>query len=122
MAISYAHFEDEFIDNNQNIPILKKFVRRLNLSPKEVFYKKNISVKYDGRFSLFTGWDNGDFFVSTKKIFNVNPVIFKTNEEIDKSNTVPYVKRDLKLCLKYLKECHRDTEAIYQADFFIQQI
>ena len=44
-----------------------------------------LTQKWDGAPSLFSGIEpeTGDFFVSKKSVFNVNPKLYKTNAEID---------------------------------------
>ena len=44
-----------------------------------------LTQKWDGAPSLFSGIEpeTGDFFVSKKSLFNVNPKLYKTNAEID---------------------------------------
>jgi len=45
----------------------------------------NMTVKWDGAPAIFAGIDpaDGKFFVAKKSVFNVNPKLYKTNEEID---------------------------------------
>ena len=45
----------------------------------------NMTVKWDGAPAIFAGIDPEDdkFFVAKKSVFNVNPKLYKTNEEID---------------------------------------
>jgi uncharacterized protein YnzC (UPF0291/DUF896 family) len=45
----------------------------------------NISVKWDGAPAIFAGIDpsDGKFFIAKKGVFNKNPKIYKTNDEID---------------------------------------
>lgn len=45
--------------------------------------KTKVSLKYDGSPSIFCGKIDGNFFVSTKSIFNVNPKIYRSVDEID---------------------------------------
>jgi len=45
----------------------------------------NMTVKWDGAPAIFAGIDpsDGKFFVAKKSVFNVNPKLYKTNQEID---------------------------------------
>ena len=45
----------------------------------------NMTVKWDGAPAIFAGTDpaDGKFFVAKKSVFNVNPKLYKSNEEID---------------------------------------
>ena len=49
--------------------------------------KVNATVKWDGAPAIFAGIDpsDGKFFVAKKGIFNVNPQLFKTQADINKS-------------------------------------
>ena len=44
-----------------------------------------MTVKWDGAPAIFAGIDpdDGKFFVAKKSVFNVNPKLYKSNEEID---------------------------------------
>jgi len=66
---------------------------------------KNVSVKWDGAPAVFTGInpDNGQFFVGTKSVFNVNPKINYTPKDIDQNHgNSPGLAKKLKLALQYL--------------------
>jgi hypothetical protein len=45
----------------------------------------NMTVKWDGAPAIFAGIDpdDGKFFVAKKSVFNVNPKLYKTSQEID---------------------------------------
>ena len=45
----------------------------------------NMTVKWDGAPAIFAGIDpeDGKFFVAKKSVFNVNPKLYKTTQEID---------------------------------------
>ena len=49
--------------------------------------KVNVTVKWDGAPAIFAGVDpaDGKFFVAKKGIFNVNPQLFKSQADINKS-------------------------------------
>lgn len=64
-----------------------------------------VSLKWDGAPAIFAGTDprDGKFFVAKKGIFNKNPKIYKTEEDID-NDTSGDLNSKLKDCLKYLPE------------------
>ena len=79
---------------------------------------KNVSVKWDGAPALFTGInpDNGQFFVGTKGVFNVNPKINYTPQDIDTNHGhAPGLASKLKLALQYLPAL--GIKGILQGDF-----
>ena len=47
----------------------------------------NVTVKWDGAPAIFAGVDpsDGKFFVAKKGVFNVNPQLFKTEDDINRS-------------------------------------
>lgn len=58
----------------------------LNGSPSSHMASKNkMSVKFDGAPAVFLGIDptDGKFFVAKKGIFNKNPIVYKTQAEVD---------------------------------------
>ena len=66
---------------------------------------KNVSVKWDGAPAVFTGInpDNGQFFVGTKSVFNKEPKINYTPQDIDENHGhAPGLAKKLKLALQYL--------------------
>ena len=77
-----------------------------------------VSVKFDGSPASILGInpENGNFFVSTKSIGNVNPKINYTDEDIDRNHGhAPGLVKKLKLALKYLPAVIKD--GVYQGDF-----
>ena len=75
-----------------------------------------VSVKWDGAPSIFAGTDpkDGKFFVAKKGIFNKNPKVYKTFDDIDNDVSGPLAVK-LKECLTYLPQL--DIEGIVQGDF-----
>ena len=63
----------------------------------------NVSVKWDGAPAIFAGTDpsDGKFFVAKKGIFNKNPKVYKTQEDI-KQDTDGDLKDKLSLALNLL--------------------
>jgi hypothetical protein len=70
-------------------------------------HKTNLKTtsKIDGAPSTTAGWDpeSGKFFVGTKSLFNKEPKINFTNEDIDRNHGhAPGLAKKLKLALEYL--------------------
>ena len=79
---------------------------------------KNVSVKWDGAPAIFTGINpnNGKFFVGTKSVFNVNPKINYTSQDIDTNHGhAAGLAKKLKLALQYLPAV--GIKGILQGDF-----
>ncbi|MDB4571673.1 hypothetical protein N9Z72_00175 [Akkermansiaceae bacterium] len=79
---------------------------------------KNVSVKWDGAPAIFTGINpnNGKFFVGTKSVFNVNPKINYTSQDIDTNHGhAAGLAKKLKLALQYLPTV--GIKGILQGDF-----
>jgi hypothetical protein len=79
---------------------------------------KNISVKWDGAPAIFTGINpkNGQFFVGTKSVFNKEPKINYTSQDIDENHGhAPGLAKKLKLALQYLPAV--GIKGILQGDF-----
>jgi hypothetical protein len=74
------------------------------------------TVKWDGAPAIFAGTDpsDGKFFVAKKGIFNKNPKIYKTPEEVD-ADTSGDLSVKLKDALKYLPEL--GITGVIQGDF-----
>lgn len=79
-----------------------------------------VSVKWDGAPAVFAGQDprDGRFFVAKKGIFNKNPKVYKTDEEID-ADTSGDLAAKLKAALKYLPEL--GIKGVVQGDFLFSQ-
>ena len=81
------HLEDEIINNGvaggrAAINFLQSLRDMLAGSARSSI---NMTVKWDGAPAIFAGIDpsDGKFFVAKKAVFNVNPKLYKTNQEID---------------------------------------
>lgn len=61
-----------------------------------------ISTKWDGAPSIFAGWDEQGFFVSTKAFLSKKSVRYYTYQQINESNLVDELKGKLIHCLHYL--------------------
>lgn len=80
----------------------------------------SVSLKMDGSPSIFLGRDDNDVFVSKKSIFNLNPILYKSEEEIDLDQSL---QLDLKFKLKTLLHHSRslDINGVLQGDFLFTQ-
>ena len=79
-------------------------------------HQGSVSVKWDGAPAVFAGTDprDGRFFVAKKGIFNKNPKIYKTNNDID-NDTSGDLNTKLKDALKYLPSL--GIKSVIQGDF-----
>ena len=79
-------------------------------------HEGGLSVKWDGAPAVFAGIDPGDkqFFVAKKGIFNKNPMVYKTNADID-NDTSGELNTKLKEALKYLPQL--GIKNVIQGDF-----
>ena len=68
-------------------------------------HEGNVSVKWDGAPAIFAGTDptDGKFFVAKKGIFNKNPKVYKTPEDVD-ADTSGDLAIKLKDALKFLSK------------------
>lgn len=78
----------------------------------------NLSVKWDGAPAIFAGVDpsDGKFFIAKKGVFNKNPKVYKTAQEIDDDSSI---KGDLNSKFKVaLSEFSKlGIEGVIQGDF-----
>jgi hypothetical protein len=87
--------------------------------------KSKVTTKYDGSPSVVFGVnpENGKFFVGSKSVFNVNPKINYTPEDIDKNHGhAPGLAQKLKIALEHLpkvmpKDNTGKSSGVYQGDF-----
>jgi len=79
-------------------------------------HKGSVSVKWDGAPAIFAGIDprNGKFFVAKKGIFNKNPKVYYTPEDVE-ADTSGDLASKLKDALKYLPEL--GITGVIQGDF-----
>lgn len=78
--------------------------------------KGRVSVKWDGAPAIFCGQDprDGEFFVAKKGIFNKNPKVYKTDDDID-ADTSGDLNSKLKDALRYLPAL--GIKGVIQGDF-----
>ena len=76
----------------------------------------SVSVKWDGAPAVFAGTDprDGKFFVAKKGIFNKNPKVYKTKEDID-NDTSGDLNKKLQLALTHLPAL--GIKGVVQGDF-----
>ena len=87
--------------------------------------KSKVTTKYDGSPSVVFGVnpENGKFFVGSKSVFNVNPKINYTPEDIDRNHGhAPGLAQKLKIALEHLPKVMPKDKAgkptgVYQGDF-----
>ena len=76
----------------------------------------SVSVKWDGAPAIFAGVDpsDGKFFVAKKGVFNVNPQLFKTEDDINRSLSGDLVNK-FKIALREFSKLGI-TKGMYQGD------
>ena len=77
-----------------------------------------VTMKYDGSPSVVFGThpETGKFFVGSKSVFNKNPKLNYTPEDIEKNHGhAPGLVSKLKAALEHLPKVH-DGKGVYQAD------
>jgi hypothetical protein len=79
-------------------------------------HEGTVSVKWDGAPAIFAGVDpnDGKFFVAKKGIFNVNPKVYKTPDDVD-ADTSGDLADKLKVALKELPKL--GIKGVIQGDF-----
>ena len=111
----YTHIEDElFISGSKAIPkIMVSLVDTFKGIPQTA-----AQTKIDGSPSLIYGFDkNGKFFVTTKSIFNKNPKVSYTDEDIENNHGhAPGLVAKMKLGLKYLPSITATKGVFLQGD------
>lgn len=82
-----THAEDAVIDGGVNGTrnVINYFRAIRDMLSGNASAPVNLSVKWDGAPAIFAGVDpsDGKFFIAKKGVFNKNPKIYKTPEEID---------------------------------------
>lgn len=120
-----VHIEDLMFVSGKNG--LRKALNALK-EVKECFGSSDIndnrilSTKIDGSPAVIAGWLGGKFFVASKGIFNKNPKINFTPEDIDKNHgSSEGLAQKLRYALKYLKGIIPKGK-IYQGDFLYDEM
>ena len=80
-------------------------------------HKGNVSVKWDGAPAIFCGQDPSDgvFFVAKKGVFNKNPIVYKSNADVDADIAAGDLNDKMKAALKYLPSL--GIKGVIQGDF-----
>ena len=81
---------------------------------------KQVTVKWDGAPAVFAGEDprDGSFFVAKKGIFNANPKIYKSHEDIKADTSGDLTK---KLILAFDELSKLGIKGVIQGDFMFDQ-
>ena len=104
--VHLEHIEDEVL--NRGVTGARdaiNFLRSLrDMLAGHAESKVNLTTKWDGAPAIFCGTnpENGKFFVGTKGVFNANPKLNYTEEDIDNNHPNPGLNEKLKVALRYL--------------------
>jgi hypothetical protein len=100
------HLEDNVLNlgvagTRESIEFLRSLRDMLNGNSQT---KVNVTTKWDGAPAIFAGVnpENEQFFVGTKGVFNVNPKLNYTEEDIDVNHPTEGLNEKLKVALRYL--------------------
>ena len=117
-----THIEDLILDGGvkgarQAINALRSLRDMLSGNSKK---SVDITVKWDGAPAVFAGEDprDGSFFVAKKGIFNANPKIYKSHEDI-KADTSGDLTKKLILAFDELQKL--GIKGVIQGDFMFDQ-
>jgi len=116
------HLEDDIINRGskggQNAINFLKSIR--NMLAGSSGKKVNMSVKWDGAPAIICGInpENGQFFVGTKAVFNVNPKINYTSSDIRRNHSGELANK-LNIALRELKKLN--ISGILQGDFLFSK-
>jgi len=104
--VHLEHIEDEVLNRGVNgTRDAIDFLRSLrDMLAGHAETKVNITTKWDGAPAVFCGInpDNGKFFVGTKGVFNANPKLNYSDEDIDNNHPAEGLNAKLKVALRYL--------------------
>lgn len=119
-----THLEELLITQGaQGYKLAKSFLLELIRNLKgNSNAKVNTSVKWDGAPAIFTGInpDNGKFFVGTKSVFNKEPKINYTKEDIERNHgQAPGLAKKLLEALEYFPTL--GIKNILQGDFMFDK-
>lgn len=104
--VHLEHIEDEAL--NRGVPGARdaiNFLRSLrDMLAGHAESRVNVTTKWDGAPAIFAGVnpENGKFFVGTKGVFNKNPKLNYTEEDIDNNHPSEGLNAKLKVALRYL--------------------
>ena len=121
--VHLEHIEDEVL--NRGVPGARdaiNFLRSLrDMLAGSSSTKVNVTTKWDGAPAVFAGTnpENGKFFVATKGIFNANPKLNYTEEDIDVNHPSEGLNKKLKVALRYLPKV--GIEGVLQGDMMFSK-
>lgn len=121
--VHLEHIEDEVL--NRGVPGARdaiNFLRSLrDMLAGSSSTKVNVTTKWDGAPAIFAGTnpENGKFFVATKGIFNANPKLNYTEEDIDANHPSEGLNKKLKVALRYLPKV--GIEGVLQGDMMFSK-
>ena len=121
--VHLEHIEDEVL--NRGVPGARdaiNFLRSLrDMLAGSSDSKVNVTTKWDGAPAVFAGTnpENGKFFVATKGIFNANPKLNYTEEDIDNNHPSEGLNKKLKVALRYLPKI--GIEGVLQGDMMFSK-
>jgi hypothetical protein len=121
--VHLEHIEDEVL--NRGVPGARdaiNFLRSLrDMLAGSSSSKVNVTTKWDGAPAVFAGTnpENGKFFVATKGIFNANPKLNYTEEDIDNNHPSEGLNKKLKVALAYLPKI--GIEGVLQGDMMFSK-
>jgi hypothetical protein len=121
--VHLEHIEDEVL--NRGVPGARdaiNFLRSLrDMLAGNSSTKVNVTTKWDGAPAVFAGTnpENGKFFIATKGIFNANPKLNYTEEDIDANHPSEGLNKKLKVALRYLPKV--GIEGVLQGDMMFSK-
>lgn len=110
------HIEDiVFIKPYEEIPDYLSLFLKCYIQPDR------LSIKWDGAPGFYVGYDpeDGQFFVSKKGIFNVNPKVYKSIAEIDKDNRDKELVKKLTIIFNAFEG--KEIDGIIHGDFIFKK-
>lgn len=117
------HLEDEVLNNGINgARNAINFLQSLrDMLAGHSTSKVSVTTKWDGAPAVFCGTnpDNGKFFVGTKGVFNANPKLNYTDDDIDANHASEGLNAKLKVALRYLPKL--GIKGILQGDMMFSK-
>ena len=117
------HLEDEVLNNGTNgARNAINFLQSLrDMLAGHSTSKVSVTTKWDGAPAVFCGTnpDNGKFFVGTKGVFNANPKLNYTDDDIDANHASEGLNAKLKVALRYLPKL--GIKGILQGDMMFSK-
>ena len=117
------HLEDEVLNNGTNgARNAINFLQSLrNMLAGHSTSKVSVTTTWDGAPAVFCGTnpDNGKFFVGTKGVFNANPKLNYTDDDIDANHASEGLNAKLKVALRYLPKL--GIKGILQGDMMFSK-